>query len=232
MSVQAGPNLIENGLRVSYDAGNIRSYPGSGNTLFSLNGRESATATTISTAIDSNSGIILNHNTSTSVSITLSPVVNHEVWSIMFWIRSTGLTSSNYRNILALDDTNSAHNYFYNFDTRETTNSFILGYQKHYSINDWLVTSFNTSAQWAEQKWWCIGVSHNNTVFKNYSQGTLFSTQTQTRDVAGYGDINQLFLNRSDGNTVYMGPVYFYDRILTDDEFRQNFNALRGRFGI
>jgi len=29
-----------------------------------------------------------------------------------------------------------------------------------------------------------------------------------------------------------MGPVYFYDRILTDDEFRQNFNALRGRFGI
>ena len=114
MSVQAGPNLIENGLRVSYDAGNIRSYPGSGNTLFSLNGRESATATTISTAIDSNSGIILNHNTSTSVSITLSPVVNHEVWSIMFWVRSTGLTSSNYRSILTLDDTNSAHNYFYN----------------------------------------------------------------------------------------------------------------------
>ena len=26
--------------------------------------------------------------------------------------------------------------------------------------------------------------------------------------------------------------VYFYDRILTDNEFRQNFNATKGRFGL
>jgi hypothetical protein len=150
----------------------------------------------------------------------------------MFWVRSTGLTSSNFRTVIALDDTNSSHNYFYNVDTRETTNSFILGYQKDYFINSWLTTNFNTSAQWAEQKWWCLGVSHNNTVFKSYRQGNLFSTQTQTRDVAGYGDINQLHINRSGSNTVYMGPILFYDRILTDDEFKQNFNATRGRFNI
>jgi hypothetical protein len=231
MGIAYNPGIVVNGLRVSYDAGNVKCYPGSGNTLFSLNGTENATASTISTATDTTSGTILNHNTSTSVSVTLSPVVNHEVWSIMFWIRSTGLTTSNFRNVVAIKDTNSSHSYFYNFDTRETTNSFILGYQKHFSINSWLTTSFNNSTQWAEQKWWCLGVSHNNTVFKNYRQGTLFSTQTQVLDVAGYGDIDQLFLNRSGSNTVYMGPVYFYDKILTDDEFRQNFNATRGRFG-
>ena len=232
MGITYNPAIVVNGLRVSYDAGNVKSYPGSGNTLFSLNGRENATATTISTATDATAGTIINHNTSTAISVTLSPVVNHEVWSIMFWVRSTGLTISDYRSILSLDDTNSSHNYFYTFDTRQTIDSFVLGYQKHYSTNNWLTTTFNTSAQWAEQKWWCIGVSHNNTVFKNYRQGTLFSTQTQVLDVAGYGDINQIYLNQSGSNTVYMGPVYFYDRILTDDEFRQNFNATRGRFNI
>ena len=232
MGIAYNPAIVTNGLRVAYDAGNIKSYPGSGNTLFGLNGRENATATTISTATDATAGTILNYNTSTSIITNLSPVVNHEVWSLMFWVRSTGLTTSNFRNILALDDTNSSHNYFYNFDTRETTNSYILGYQKHFSIDSWLTTAFNTSAQWAEQKWWCIGVSHNNTVFKNYRQGTLFSTQTQVLDVAGYGDINQLHINRSGSNTVYMGPILFYDKILTDDEFRQNFNATKGRFGL
>jgi hypothetical protein len=232
MGITYNPAIVVNGLRVSYDAGNVKSYPGSGNTLFSLNGRENATASTISTATDTTAGTILNHNTSTSVSVTLSPAVNHEVWSLMFWIRSTGLTTSNYRNVLALDDTNSSHNYFYNFDTRETINSYVLGYQKDYSIDSWYTYGFNNASQWDDQTWWCLGVSHNNTVFKHYVQGDLKNTQTQTRDVAGYGDINQLHLNRSGSNTVYMGPVYFYDRILTDDEFRQNFNATRSRFSI
>ena len=107
-----------------------------------------------------------------------------------------------------------------------------MGYQKDYSINSWYSYGFNNASQWDDQTWWCLGVSHNNTVFKHYVQGDLKNTQTQTRDVAGYGDINQLHLNRSGSNTVYMGPVYFYDKILSDDEFKQNFNATRGRFSI
>jgi hypothetical protein len=232
MALAHSPSIVTNGLRVSFDAGNIKCYPGSGNTLFSLNGKENATASTISTATDAVAGKVLDHNTSTSVTINLSPTVNHEVWSLIFWVKSTGLTSSNFRVVIALDDTNSSHNYFYNVDTRETTNSFILGYQKDYNISSWLTYNFNTAAEWDDQTWWCLGVSHNNTVFRHYVQGNFTNTQTQTRDVAGYGDINQIFLNRSGSNTVYMGPVYLYDRILTDDEFKQNFNALRGRFGL
>ena len=232
MGITYNPAIVVNGLRVSYDAGNVKCYPGSGNTLFSLNGTEDASATTIATATDATAGTILDHNNSTAITVNLSPNVNHEVWSIMFWIRSTGLTTSDYRTVLALDDTNSSHNQFYNFDTRQTINSYVLGYQKDYSINSWYSYGFNNASQWDDQTWWCLGVSHNNTVFKHYVQGDLKNTQTQTRDVAGYGDINQLHLNRSGSNTVYMGPVYFYDRILTDDEFRQNFNATRSRFSI
>ena len=231
MGAYAGPNLVEDGLRVSYDAGNIKSYPGSGNTLFSLNGTESATATTISTATDATAGTVLNHNTSTAITVNLSPNVNHEVWSLIFWIRSTGLTTSNYRSVIRLNQTGGP-GYFYNVDTRQTIDSYILGYQKDYYISSWLTYGFNNASQWDDETWWCLGVSHNNTVFRHYVQGNFTNTQTQTRDVADYTDLTQLYINLSGSNTVYMGPVLLYDRILTDDEFKQNFNATRGRFGV
>ena len=76
MGISYNPAIVVNGLRLSYDAGNVKSYPGSGNTLYSLNGTENATATTISTATDATAGIILNHNTSTAITVNLSSVVN------------------------------------------------------------------------------------------------------------------------------------------------------------
>ena len=32
--------------------------------------------------------------------------------------------------------------------------------------------------------------------------------------------------------TGYMGPIHIYNRVITDEEVIQNFNAFRGRFGI
>jgi hypothetical protein len=231
MGIAYNPRIVTDGLRVSYDTGNVKCYPGSGNTLFSLNGTEDASTTTIATATDATAGTILNHNSSTAITVNLSPNVNHEVWSMMLWVRSTGTTPSNYRNIVRLEQTGGP-GYFYIIDTRQTTNTYVLGVQKDYYVNSWYTYDFNNQTQWTAQGWWCIGVSHNNTVFKSYVNGDLKNTQTQTRSVVDYTNLTQIRINPSSGNTVYMGPLFFYDKILTDDEFKQNFNATRGRFGI
>jgi hypothetical protein len=238
MGVTYNPRIVTDGLVLALDAGNTKSYPGSGTTFYDLSGKEhNFTATTISTASDATAGTVYDHDNSTAATLNITPNINHEVWSLMFWVRSTGTTPSNYRSILRLEDTSSIPVYFYNFDTRETTNCRVLGYQKHYdgtvSNNQWMTRDFNTgSAQWLTGDWFCFGVSHNNTAFRNYRNGQLFSTQTQTFDVTGYGDIDRIIININNDNTVRMGPVLLYDRILTDAEFEQNFNATRGRFGI
>ena len=238
MAISYNPRIVTDGLVLALDAGNTKSYPGSGTTWFDLSGKEhNFTATTISTASDATAGTVYDHDNSTVASLnTITPNINHEVWSLMFWVRSTGTTPGNYRNIIILDDTSSIPVYFYNFDTRETTNSYVLGYQKHYdgtvSNNQWMSRTFVTSSEWATGDWFCIGVSHNNTAFRNYKNGQLLSTQTQTLNVTGYGDLDRIRINNNSDNTVRMGPVLLYDRILTDDEFKQNFNATRGRFGI
>jgi hypothetical protein len=238
MGLAHSPRIVTDGLVVALDAGNTKSYPGSGSTLYDLSGKDNDfTATTTSTASDATAGTVYDHDNSTVATLNITPNINHEVWSLMFWVRSTGTTPSNYRNILALQDTSSIPGYFYNFDTRETTNCRVLGYQKHYdgsvSNDQWMTRDFNTnSAEWLAGDWFCFGVSHNNTAFRNYKNGQLLSTQTQTLDVTGYGDIDRIRINTNSDNTVRMGPVLVYDRVLTDAEFEQNFNAHRGRFGI
>ena len=238
MATNYNPRIVTDGLVLALDAGNVKSYPGSGTTWFDLSGKEhNFTATTISTASDATAGTVYDHDNSTVASLnTITPNINHEVWSLMFWVRSTGTTPSNYRSILMLDDTSSIPVYFYNFDTRTSADSYVLGYQKHYdgtvSNNQWMTRAFMTSSEWATGDWFCIGVSHNNTAFRNYKNGQLLSTQTQTLNVTGYGDLDRIRINNNSDNTVRMGPVLLYDRILTDAEFEQNFNAHRGRFGI
>jgi len=233
MAVNYNPSIATNGLVVCLDADNPKSYPGTGNTLFNVSGTTAnGTATTITTADLSVIGQVLNYNTSTAVTSTFASPINHESWSLIYWLRSTGLTSSNYRGVIQLIEPNAPFGYFFNVDTRETTNSYILAYQKNFLVDDWLVYGYMTAAQWAAQGWWCLGVSHNYGVFKFYTNGALANTQTQTRNVAGYGDLTSMRLNYSTGNTVYLGPVQFYQTVLSDQQFNQNFQALRGRFGI
>jgi hypothetical protein len=233
MSVSGGPNIVTAELVLNLDAVNSKSYPGSGTRWINLVGDGvAATATTLSIINDNTAGNVVNFNTSSSINYTFPSVVDKNSWSLIYWIKSTGLTSSNYRNVLALIEPNASHNYYYNVDTRETTNSLILGYQKDFLINDWLVAAHMTAAEFAAQGWWCLGVSHNNLVFNHYTNGNLINTQTQTRNVAGYGNLTALSVNRNDSNTVRLGSVQVYNRTLTSSEFQQNFNAHRGRYGL
>jgi hypothetical protein len=233
MGLNHSPRIVTSGLVLCLDAANRKSYPGSGNSYYNLIGTGvAATATSLSIINDSTAGNVANLNSSTSINYTFPSVVDKNSWSLIYWVKSTGLTSSNYRNVLALIEPNASHNYYYNVDTRETTNSLILGYQKDFLVNDWLVAAHMTAAEFAAQGWWCLGVSHNNLVFNHYTNSNLLNTQTQTRNVAGYGNLTSLSINRNDGNTVRLGAVQVYNRALTSNEFQQNFNALRGRYGI
>ena len=248
MATNYNPKIVMDGLVVHVDAGNIKSYPGSGTTLkdLSKNGYDLSTAGTLNTSNDATAGTVYDHNGSSSITTATFTPISSLTWSVIWWIRSTGLTSSNYRHIIRLRDTNADTGsgypaYYWQADTRETTNTRILDYQKRWNgtalENNWSSANVTTNAEWTSLRWFCCGTSHNksvgsNGVFKVYNNGSLRNTRTQTYDVSGYGDINVLACNTTDGNTVRMGVVSLYDRVLTDSEFEQNFNAFKGRYGL
>ena len=247
MALSHSPSIVIDGLVVHIDAGNIKSYPGSGTTLkdLSKNGYDLSTAGTLNTSNDASAGTIYDHNGSSSIQTATFTPISSLTWSIIWWIRSTGAPPSNYRAIIRLKDSNSGTGsnypgYYWGTDNRTTTNSYIHEYQKAWNGTDnqtnWSAGNIVGAADWGSQAWFCCGVSHNkpvggNGVFKNYANGSLETTRTNTFPYA-YGGINQLLFNTSSGNTVRMGVVSLYDRVLTDSEFEQNFNAFKGRYGL
>ena len=247
MATNYNPKIVMDGLVVHVDAGNIKSYPGSGKTLKDLSGKglDLSTTGTFNTSTDATTaGTIYDHNGSSNIQTATFTPISSLTWSIIWWIRSTGAPPSNYRAIIRLKDSNSGTGsnypgYYWGTDNRTTTNSYIHEYQKAWNGTDnqtnWSAGNIVATADWGSQAWFCCGVSHNkpaggNGVFKNYENGSRKSTRTNTLPYA-YGDINHLIFNISSGNSVYMGAVSLYNRVLTDLEFEQNFNALKGRYG-
>lgn len=231
MSIAYNPGVVKSGAAVCLDARNTKSYSGSGNTLVNITGSGNMSGTTVVTTEEA----AIDLNLSSSLELTLTNPIDKNSWSLILWCKSTGITQGNYRQVIRLSDPAgraAGISYFYLIDTRETTNCRLLGYQRDFFINSWLSYQFADSASWLTEDWYCIGISHNNKVFKHYVNGQLVNTQTQTRDVDEYSDIDKLSINGSSQNAVNIGHVLLYDRILNDSEFTQNFNALRGRYGI
>jgi len=237
MALYHNPRMPTGGLRVALDANNTRCYSGSGNVLNNLvsfdNTLNRGTADVVT--ITDSGRLVFNNDTGTAskIDITLDPVVNHEAWTLIFWAKYVAVPASNFRQFLRLkDDVNpNSVNYFYTIDTRETTNNYILGYQKDQAVSAW--TSHNwTSNQtnWQSGAWICCATTHNNGVFKSYGNGTLNATQTVTLNVDLYGNINELevFTNNATGSL--LGPTYLYERVLTDDEILQAYNCHKDVF--
>lgn len=89
-------------------------------------------------------------------------------------------------------------------------------------------------------QWFHVAVTKSGTTFKTYLNGSLSKTDTIT-STAFSGVSNNLRLGAADdGNT---GAYYYYAKnnigclkmynvTLTDNEIKQNYNALKGRFGL
>lgn len=234
MALAHSPRIITDSLRVVIDFNNVKSYPGSGNSIKNIIDNFSYTNTTLITTQDPMGSTIMDYTGSSAYTIDLSSSpVPHETWTLIWIVRSTGLTTSDFRQIIRLVESNTSVGYFYTVDTRQTTNTFVLGYQKDEAVSSWLSHSFNTNqTTWSSGNWFCFATTHNNKVFKAYKNGLLQSTQTQALNVDTYGDLTSLVINGSTGNTVQLAAAYLYERVLGDEEIKQNFNALRGRFNL
>ena len=90
-----------------------------------------------------------------------------------------------------------------------------------------------TTTTIALNTWYCGAVTFNTTTgWRLYLNGSLENTNASTTSFIGNGDI---LLGSYGGGNLLTGRISnasVYNRVLTDAEIRQNFNALRGRFGI
>ena len=221
MGVSAGPNVIDTGLVLALDAGDTNSYSGIGTTWTDLSG-------------NGNNGTLVNgvgYTSSNGGSLTFDEVndyvdcgqiLNNSAYTKIAWFRPETSTA----NIISGGSATSQHAFW----MAGSEHTLYSGHN-----NSWYIVSHrpNDPGDMLNQ-WWCGAVTFNtSTGWVLYLNGEQVDTDSDTTAPTGdgtvfisaYGAAANLF----DGD---IPVVQIYNRALTASEIQQNFNAIRGRFGI
>ena len=235
MAVVGGAGQIaSNGLAWYLDFANPRSYPGTGTSATDLSGNgRTGTLENGPTFSSSNSGILTFDGTDDRVNMGAILPLGGSDLSLGAWFRLSSSAS-----------TSVNHNLIHNFGTggyRLLTgwdgSKFVLNYQIRAADNSvQAISSFTSVPTIQTNTWYYAALTHQNSnnEGKLYLNGVLERTVTFT--ITRAASSNTLYLGFSSNNIHYfngsMSNATIHTSILTENEILQNFNALRGRFGL
>ena len=229
MGVAYNPKITTDGLRFAVDASNVKSYPGSGTTFFDLSGNGN-NSTQFSNMTSGNwTGESFDFN-GTDEEIKFNQVItNTNSFSVECWANWDSLDSGH-----VPFGCGGFFRFYYN------TSSYLTFWIRETSGG---ATSTVTepvanvsTGQWYQLFGTCQGGSGGSQ--KIYSNGVLRNSKSITFNVdTGIGVTDNMRLGNAFNNSSarFNGKVAiarFYDKVLTDEEVKQNFDALRTRFGL
>jgi hypothetical protein len=226
MSVYAGPNTVESGLILALDAGNNKSYPGTGTTWTDLSSNlNNGTLINGPTFSSSNGGSIVFDGVDDTTIVTdsnsldLSSAITIETW--IYPTKSTGV-----QNVIS--KSNSTNNNGYIFPRTDNAWAAVIFYLH---IGGWTTLS----ATWPGLNIWThTAATYDGSNMIVYINGLQANSKAQSGTIAT--NVNNLTLgDQPSYNEFYGGRLakgLIYNRALTAAEILQNFNATRGRFGV
>jgi hypothetical protein len=223
MAAFDGPAIVRDGLITHLDAANPRSYAGSGTSWLDVSGRSNhGTLVNTPTYSSSNLGYLsfngsTNHATTTS-SLTLT------TGTMLVWLWRNG-TQSAWTGLVYSRAAGGSNIAGLSFSSDGATLSYTWG-------NGGTDYNWATGLTTPNQGWCMAAVSvgaSTTTMYLNggqasqaYTPGTLsLASVYLAQDTLGGRFFNG-----------YLGAVKIYNRALSTNEIAQNFNALRGRYGL
>ncbi len=250
MGVAYNPSIVTNGLVLCLDAGNAKSYPGSGTTWTDLSGRgNNGTLTNGPTYSSANGGSIVFDGTDDYVNTTLSNTTFTSLNCSLELFFYTNTIKSNTFTTLAGQRCNSDAKTILGLWI-ESRNSWAGNYLSNYGI---IGITFGTTItpQFAVKSppgsilnntWYHTVLVSSTTDTKLYINGNLISTvvSSGSLDTSVSGTFGVGCYGISQGILQYptylsnqnISSVKVYNRSLSETEIQQNFNALRSRYGI
>lgn len=228
MGINYSPKIVTDSLVLCLDALNTKSYPGSGTTWFDLSPYK-AHGTLVNSPTFNSEGSFSFNGTSSHVTLSKTLPIAQSLYSSTIEILA-------YRNsitpfeVMFGGGTQSANNGFY-FGFRASSSNFMYAY---YS-NDQDSATPTTNIAWNHYvaTYNVTAASryryYNSTLLSPSQDSGITNTASSNFAIGAYqiapGNIASYFSGK-------IALVRVYNRALTQTEVQQNFNALRGRFGI
>ncbi len=219
MSINYNPKIVTDGLVLYLDAANPKSYPGTGTSWYDLSGNGNNGTMTGSPTYTS--GKISFDGTDDYVSLSV-PTINNSDISFCSWIKKLSNPSS-YSQIIGNNNPQGA------LYVGPTTGGIFC----QFTIGGSTLNSGTYNMPLNEWHY-IVGTWKTNDYIKLYVDGVW-----KIQSGVTYSGIPQSFSNIYIGR--YSGGTYFnaeinnskiYNRALSATEILQNFNAIRGRYGI
>lgn len=219
MGLSHSPKIVTDGLILALDAGNTKSYPGSGTTWYDLsgNGNNGTIVGSVSHSSDYGGVFVFPGSSGNHINVP-SPNLSNTNYTIMGAARK--ITNTDGRTFSGLN------------------NNWLMGHWRQstvrYYAQGWVTNEFPLDEE-SDTNWRLYAATGNYSAdsWAFYVNGQLKSGPNTN----GSNGPNGFGLGRwAQGNTEYSNSqisfLFAYNRVLTAAEIEQNHNALRGRFGI
>ena len=239
MAITYNTSIVRNGLVLHLDAANKKSYPGSGTTWTDLSGNGNhGTLTNGPTFDSSNNGSIVFDGTDDRVNLNSSAQFGPDTNSFTIIVAY----KTNINSARTIPSTiYGRYRYYLDHMYPSNTARFVYVKQEWETTGSFLVNSLSIGGLNPKGSWNIIAFSYIRTndtgVIYGYTNGNYISSSSASR-ISSY-PLNYEYI----GNSQHSGINYYafdgsisivkiYNRALTATEIQQNFNAVRGRYGI
>lgn len=237
MGLGHSPTLVTNGLVLCLDAGNTKSYPGSGTAWNDLSNTSNGTLANGAFFSSDNLGAINFDGTNDMVTVpnvsafSIGTTCTHEC--VLHW-------NGNNQSATACGKWGGSPWAEYTIGIWGWD-----GTQRSGSGNN-IVTTFYLNNpnpvvylvyQMPAAGVYFVQATHNTSEYKMWVNGQLIESKTYSPQASGSFNTNASYgVGKVTGSTAYYtGRVHFcrlYNRVLTESEILQNYNSMRSRFGI
>jgi len=221
MALTHSPRIVTDGLVLCLDAGNTKSYSGSGTTWNDLSGNgNTGTLTNGPTYSSDNGGSIFFDGSNDYVSL-VDNLGDPQQFTVEFWAYPTQLnfdSNNNYRRIFRVG----------------TSSNVILIEQSGYisfRVPGGTSNNMQGSGYSGTNEWGYVVCTYDQSNKKIYFNGSLKNTTAESGATVDFGS-PQIVDPSSQTFKGNISNFRIYNRALTASEIQQNFDALRGRFGI
>jgi hypothetical protein len=230
MALSHSPQIIRDGLVLYLDAANIKSYPGSGTTWFDLAGSNNGTLINGPTFNSSNKGYFSFDASNDYINTTFSQNIVTTGFTYSFWFYATQSSVDFPAQFFVNSDANTVFR-IERFSAGSNTIEF--GHSPNSApVGNHELISYN----FPNNFWYYCTLVYDGNYKYIYKNDTLDIQSPPNQSLTYYSGAFLRIAARQDSSLFPFGGnislVKIYQRPLSLNEIKQNFNATRGRYGI
>jgi hypothetical protein len=235
MAFHHSPKIITDGLVLTLDASNPKSYPGSGTIWSDLSiNRNTGTLISGPTFDSLNNGSIVFDGTDDYVEISNSiGITRDQNKSAFFWINVSSVDTNSTFDRLFIHKPNSTDHFVLTITGQEASaGNFKLAGTPNNNI-----VKGRTTLEYPINQWCYVGFTWDGTNYIGYHNGvgTIFGSYSGNFLVGSALPDGIYIGTRGDAVTYFNGKlsiVHVYNRTLNGEEVLQNFNSFKKRYNI